>query len=1307
MEKEIRNRIQSATQATRRLLQDEYAEQLEGRFAILRSGVIAADAGEHLDDADRVVRSKIVAAIAHKVAGGMTQSDGVDDFIRDAAFTTLNRFAALKMLEARDLVRECVSRREESAGYREFFGFAPALPVLREQEGYRLYLESIFDELSSEIKVLFDRRDPASLVWPRRQALNDVLAELNSASLDTVWSDDETIGWIYQYFNADVDRESARYDEEGNPKPPQNSRELAVRNQFFTPRYVVRFLTDNTLGRLWREMREGDTALVKKCEFLVRSGLGADENNTPVRAKKDPRDLRILDPACGSGHFLLYSFDLLLTIYEEAWLDDEPPSEVTGKSLRAEYGTLEDLRRAAPGLILRHNLFGVEIDPRCAQIAALALWMRAQREFASLKVRASERPRIRRTNIVIAEAMPREKELRASFLGQLDPKLGRLLQRIFEALESAGELGTLLKLEKDIDDAIREANPGQGPLLNSMNAERWRSAEAELLSALDGYGSAESNRDSFRRRLFVDDATSGLAFIDAVRQRYDVLLMNPPFGDPTESTKEYVNRKYPASRQDLFAVFVERAVRELVPSGYVGVLSAEAGFFRRTLEAWRREVLLKMTSMTVFAHLGGHVLDGAIVRTAAYVLATGNAAPQEPLFIRVYKQERREERLIAAVRNPLKSDYVFRTPQSEFEKLPRAVFGYWCSPELRDSFATLPKLEGHFAAVRVGLQTSDDFRFVRLRWEVDADSINTVWIPFAKGGEYRPFHDDVHLVVNWANDGAEIIAWGKGRPQNTEHFGKPGLTYPHRTAKRFAPRALATGNAFGHKGPGIVDIAGSPYALLALLNSRAVAYLLSLSLGAADSEGGAGANSYDVGIVQQLPVPRAASTDVVLANLGKSSWLNRAARDVRDETTALFVSPIAPIPASDGDLDVIATLVDQMQQRLDSRYVELQLEMDRRVLELYDFSQVDSADIEEQVGDVHRPSAEASDALTLAVELMQFLVGVAFGRWNIARLVRNADFAGNDAFAERGLQPDDLDVVAFLSDDPGTSSDLLGRISSATELNQDYVRLLGSCGNALQPAGGVREWLRKQFFDEHIGRYSKSRRSAPIYWQLATPSASYGIWLYAQALTRDSLFQVRKELIEPKLMHEERTLARLTQDGGSSPTAQQRKAIATHEVFVEELRAFRDEIARVAPLWNPNLDDGIVITCAPLWRLFPQHKRWQRELKNCWDDLCSAKYDWSRLAMHLWPERVVPLCAKDRSIAIAHGLERVFWFEETAGRWRAKNVSRDEIDEIIREHSSPAVKQALNDLMNAPAPGGSRRSRRVSARAVETLGSTA
>ncbi len=303
---------------------------------------------------------------------------------------------------------------------------------------YRHFLGWLGALLSEEIGVLFSPTDPANRLFPPQRVLDDVLALLNSDDLKDIWAEDETIGWVYQYFTPKELRDQVRKESAA----PRNSYELAFRNQFFTPRYVVEFLTDNTLGRIWYEMRKGDTKLKDQCRYMVRrpSEVFLAEGQTPPeptqnqdelsqeellkqpvhiphRPKKDPRELRILDPACGSGHFLLYCFALLLTIYEEAYADPD-----LGPKLKEDYPTLEALRRDVPRLILAHNLHGIDIDLRATQIAALALWLRCQRAYREMGLK-QDRPKITKSNIVCAEPMPGENEMLKEFVAELQPKV--------------------------------------------------------------------------------------------------------------------------------------------------------------------------------------------------------------------------------------------------------------------------------------------------------------------------------------------------------------------------------------------------------------------------------------------------------------------------------------------------------------------------------------------------------------------------------------------------------------------------------------------------------------------------------------------------------------------------------------------------------------------------------------------------------------------------------------------------------------------------------------------------------------------
>jgi hypothetical protein len=639
MNKETRNAIERATQQARKLLDEDFSSQLEGTFDVLRSGVIAPTGGVHLSARQQFQRDKIFAAIEHKLAAGTTPVEAVADYVRDAAFTTLNRFVALKMLEARQLVQECLTKGEQSAGYKEFCGMAPGVALLPDAAGYRLYVESLFDEFSTEIKVLFDRRDVASVLWPKRLTFETLLTILNASDLSQVWGEDETIGWVYQFFNSGEERKRMRDESQA----PRNSRELAVRNQFFTPRYVVQFLVDNTLGRLWIEMNGEQSRLARLCDYLV----GSAEESPQPRPKKDPRDLRIVDPACGSGHFLIYSFDLLLAIYEEAWRSDgvAPRSEATGSSLQEDYPELLDLQRATPKLIVEHNLHGVDIDSRCAQIAALALWLRAQRAWNDLGISSFSRPRIQRTHIVVAEPMLGDVALVNEFAERLDPPLLRdLFKKMVGESRLAGELGVLLRVEDDIAAELHLAReqfvkqrqttgflPGMQPAvrqgaldLSGIDDDRFFfEAEARIAGALREFAEAASGVASVRRRLFAGDAAQGVALIDLVRTRFDVALMNPPFGACSLVAKREFERIYPRTKNDIYAAFVERGIELLHPHGLLGAITSRTGFFLSSFQKWREEVLLKEAPPVVFADLGYGILDSAVVEVAAYCLEKG------------------------------------------------------------------------------------------------------------------------------------------------------------------------------------------------------------------------------------------------------------------------------------------------------------------------------------------------------------------------------------------------------------------------------------------------------------------------------------------------------------------------------------------------------------------------------------------------------------------------------------------------------------------------------------------------------------
>ncbi len=1597
MDKDTRTLIFNTTQAIRRLLEEEFALQLEGTFDVHPDGRVADQPGPQLTSAERLVRQRIVEAIQHRRAVGESAIESVRGFQAEAVFTFLNRLPALKMMEARGLVLPCVSQGVQSQGFKEFSGLAPGLIELPDR-GYRLYLECLFDEIGREVGVLFDRTDAASQLWPRRKALEAALEKLNNPELAGVWGEDETIGWIYQYYNDPAERKQMREESAA----PRNSRELAVRNQFFTPRYVVEFLTDNTLGRIWYEMTKGRTSLRERCRYLVRrpnevflgnpnvsglmvsatswvrevietanfsrlpdnpkvgelSELGlaidgyselerrgrsfdefirssynpqveaaergssswqgdafelwcalfayqratlrhgnyADTDTAaddpvlrhlwpalrsallastclvkdssvaptrdellkqpvfiPHRPLKDPRTILMLDPACGSMHFGLYAFDLFEVIYGEARAGTvecgtaELRDGSGGFGLERDFPDLDLFRRHVPRLIIEFNIHGIDIDPRATQIAGLALWLRAQKAWQKMELKPADRPAIKRSNIVCAEPMPGEKEFLREFVDRQFPLAERslflrLLETIWDKMQLAGEAGSLLKIEDEIRSIVAtakrlwkegpkfeqgslfseaEAAPRQSEMrldLSGITDEQfWERAEDHIYAALRTYAEQAGNEGGFQRRLFAEDAARGFAFIDLCRKRYDVALMNPPFGDASFPSKPYIDDTYGDTKGDVYKAFVECFHARLVPAGYLGIISSRAGFFLSQSEDWRTRVVLRLFRPIALADLGSGVLD-AMVEVAAYVLRSLSVpeardiilsivpvlgkvvrdpqdrfslpkwqaardglkrhqaltelehlenegfilrcpgdtvrytplwrpvkavtAPPKPVFpalvcVKALEEVDKGALLHQAIQNPF-DDRKFICDPGEFVSIPSSPFAYSASRKTRTTFERFDGL-GSSHIVASGTGTLDDFRFLRLWLELPYEGGLCGWFAYAKGGAYSPFYFDQHLSVNWAQDGAEMKAWivvryGGGQwsrnIRSTEYYFRPGITWPRRSQRGLSIRTLPTGCIFGDKGPAAFDAddrLDRLLALLALTNASVFRQLVSLQIAF---------GSYEVGVIQRTPIPSLDNSSADgLTTLGRSAWSSKRALDTVNSTSHAFLFP-ALLAAHGSTLAARATAWAAHVRTSEETVAAIQAKIDDLASRLYDLDATDRAALtstlateaacDAEAGEDEEEEAATADATALVADLLAYPLGCAFGRWDI-RYATGEQAAPElpDPFAPlpvcppgqlqnaQGLpaRPEDVSAAypvripwdGILVDDPGHPLDIERRVREVIGII--WGRSQGSGGISQSPGPNLatpesieheaceilrvkslRDYFRKPagFFADHLKRYSKSRRQAPIYWPLSSPNGLYTVWLYYHRLTPDTLFTVQRDHLKPKLEFEEGRAFQLRQEAGATPSPSQRRDIAEAEELVEDLRAFIAELERVAPLFRPNLNDGVIINHAPLWRMIGLPK-WRKDCQAIWNELVKGDYDWAHLALHLWPERVIPKCATDRSLAIAHGLDEVFWMEDPAkpDKWIAKKVPTAEVQALIAARSVPAVKAALDSLTAA------------------------
>ncbi len=1379
-----RNRLARFVGDSRTLLTEEFTRQLQHDYGLDPASGDVTDLArlDHLDDARRETARLLRETLAYYLAGQpkptpKARRESLERIVREQAFTVLNRLCALRMMEARGLLLESVGRGYQSKGFQLYSRLAG--PALGETgDAYRSYLFSLFDEFAVDLPVLFDRFSPQGRLFPRPTTLLQLLDEINHPDIDLLWAEDETIGWIYQYFNSVEERRQMRAESQA----PRNSRELAVRNQFFTPRYVVEFLTDNTLGRLWYEMTQGQTALTECCHYLVRrpteiflaegespphlegegdlggEGLSQEELlkqpvYIPYRPLKDPRDLKMLDPACGSMHFGLYAFDLFEQIYLEAWaLEAErgPYALIRPPGLKPLCETYPDeaaFRREVPRLIIEHDIHGIDIDPRAVQIAGLSLWLRAQKSWQNQGVKPQERPTVTRSNVVTAEPMPGDVALLDEFIARHlsrtpeDKLLGQLLRRVFEAMKLAGEAGSLLRIEETIAADIAEAKakwyaqpePKQASFLQEApqpeqaelgldvsgitDAAFWGKVEGQIYNALRQYAQQAENSHSYRRRLFASDAERGFAFIDLCRKNFDCGLANPPFGNPSAKSKNYIARRYPVSKVDLLASFIEMLEARLYSNGMVGVITNRTALFLKSFNSWRKQCIVENATITLIGDLGLGVLDDAMVETSAYIIQCNVMQSHYGVAFQAtnidVSKDSYLERCVSEVNTEKKASNTFIFSIESFRNVPNYTLCYWIPTKTLTLFTTLPPLESDTRKVERGLFTSDDFRYLRLVWEVPPQYIefSKKWSHLSKGGEYSPFFYDIHLLILSETDFAEIKAtvidkypYLKGNTDWVLHpecqYGRPGLTYPLRTTSDFGPRILPAGCFWTNKGISIFASnrgEDNNLTLLGVVNSKPFRYLVHSLVGAAEGA----AKAYEEGLVASIPFPSFTEHEAEKISRGSKQIVDTLITlSYHDETSRYFQSPARgeSSPAAYADL------------------VEILSQIDDLVFNKYGFGVAEkraAEDFFEQNGFLLDGVVTTNIANTTQydpVSEFSYCLGVILGRCDIRRAIgEKGPPELPDPFAPlppcppgmlqdaRGLPATPADVPpdyplriswpSILVDDPGHPEDIESRIrkalrviwpDNADAIEQEACQILGVLS--------LRAYFSNpnQFFNDHLRRYSKSRRVAPIYWPLSTPSGSYTLWLYYHRLDNQILYTCVNDFVDPKLKDVTGQVQALRQKSDRSKAEEDDLARLTD--LETELQDLRAELLHLAAIWWPNLNDGVQITAAPLWRLF-QHRQWQKRLKDTWDKLAAGDYDWAHLAMSIWPERVVPKCVEDRSLAIAHDLEDLFWVEDE-GSWRLLQKAEQEIAGQIKRRQMAAHNRLGRHLADLAANAG-------------------
>lgn len=1213
----------------------------------------------------------LMAALPDMDSDSDKERQAVGQLVAEQAFTQLNRFCALRMCEERDLIMESIRGGYESAGFMAYDSIAQNVGASR-YERYRCYLLSVFDELSIELPAVFDRFSPFGLLFPDESTLMKLLELINDSQLSAwfdeqnavtvnFWKEDETLGWMFQDYNSLEERRKMR---EASSKP-RNSREMAVRNQFFTPEYVVRFLTDNSLGRIWYEMTRGESRIgEEQCRYMIRRpGEPLEE-----RKLKEPTEILSLDPTCGSMHFGLYLYEVYEYIYMDAW--DHQPSLL---QKYREVHTRESFRREVPKLILENNIYGCEIDPRALQIAALSLWLRAQKSYSQMELDAAERPLITRSNLVLAEAMPGNKRLLKGLMDEFDKPMQRLLSTIWNKMKYVGEAGLLFKMEKEISDDIEYLRKNWSKVNQNRNVSFYDSEErrAEVMAAneartelrhhkdeffeeiaerlqtaLQELSSRLSEEEGYENALFSEDATRGFAFIELCQKRFDCIVMNPPFGEGSEHTSQYMNDNYPAWSKNLVCAFFDRMQEMLDDEGKLGAIFDRTVMIKSSYEAFRRRNLCGF--ITACADTGWGVLD-ASVETSTLVL-NKLSSDVEGVFLDVQNvnSEEKDENLQVLIRTYNRGEdakWIYVAKSVEFDNLPNTVIGYYFGKFILKLFKYL-NLEERGYVARNGHTLTSSTHF-RLFYVIPISSMN--YRLMYNGSTYSLFYSYYRELCYWGSDGSIL----KNNPnvvlRNLSYHFLSGVGYGKRgeilDAHIFKKDMLFTveGYAFSNLNNCAAIVLNS------FLDSIVGQYALNLYTG----------QHKQTGNVNLLPMPDYATRQsdierIVNAIIDiKRKWFSL------DETNLEYHGLLAQMDLTDG----IEAALDKMQQKLTAdykRYTELVKENDDLWMDLADIDK--DSEFRQTVNDYknRRPYEEllsidgascqnVIDKKVLAQEIVMELVGMAFGRWNTAYA------KGEQAIPEFG---DVFDALPFM---PVVSQ---GEAACPAQLDVPTDGILtNNSDSSLCLASHVREvmhWLWADhaddmeyelcqligckslqaylalptgFFDYHFKRYTKSRRKAPIYWLLASEDGTVDYWVYYPKLSKNTLPQLIIRLRE----QQEQLRTRLNAALAAHDKTQESQIRAEQE----QVEGMMDELNRIlAAGYVPNHDDGVPVTAAPLLHLAAS-RPWRVECEKNMELLEKGDYDWSHLAMSMYPARVTQKAKKDWCMALTHGLEHI------------------------------------------------------------------
>ena len=1133
---------------------------------------------------------------------------GYEELIEESAYTWFNRLTALAFMETNGYIEEKMifnnSVKNEPAiidNYYEFEFFKnldndlqKELHNLRDENTpnsieklYSILMEEKCEDLSNIMPFMFKKKGTYSdILFPTGLLIeNSLLVRLREEI--GAEAPIELIGWLYQYYNSE--KREVVYN--GSMKKSKINKEyIAPATQLFTPDWIVKYMVENSLGKLALESTGINENLKENWKYYIDSEK--KENSEKIKIE----DIKILDPAMGSGHILVYAFDLLFEMYENLG-----------------WSTKESVLS-----ILENNLYGLEIDERAGQLASFSLMMKAREKFSRLFSVLKREEDFKLNTLIIEES----NNLSERVKNRIKANNLNNLNKIIEDFEDTKEYGSILKLES-IDKEILER-------------------EFNLLK--ESFNNNEQETLIFNEDEMIIDINEELELIEnlikqhtIMTDKFDITVTNPPYMGNSRMNgilKEYIDKNYSDVKSDLFAVFFIKCGEITKRKGYLGFMSPFVWMFIKSYEELRK-IFIEGKTISSLVQLEYSGFEDATVPICTFILQNSYTDKKgEYIKLSDFKGAKNQPiKTLEAIKNP-NCNWRFQAKQKYFEKIPGSPIAYWVSDKVREIFEKNQKL-GDIGEAKQGLATADNNRFLRLWNEVNYNKIGynmsnsqealeskKKWFPYNKGGEFRKWYGNQEYLVNWENDGYEIKNFydekGKlrSRPQNTEYYFKESISWSKISSSSFSIRFFQKGFIFADAGMSYFPNKNLKY-ILALCNSKLINKTLSLL---------SPTLNYEVGHISSVPIKY---NENKLINFIVQQNIDISKEEWDSRETSWDFEKLSLIDGKD-----LKSAYENYCNHWRDNFVQLhknEEELNRLFIEIYDLQdemnekvsfdditilkkeaniiQIDNSIPKEFSTESEKYLYNRGVSLEfnkdeLVKQFLSYAVACIMGRYSINKsglIIANSDdilelsenkfiVKGTDGEIRQEIEtkflPDEFGIIP-ITDEKDFSNDIVEKVKEfikfvyGEENLKDNLNFIAEAlGNKDNKAAEeiIRTYFIKDFYSDHLQRYQKR----PIYWLMNSGKKNaFSCLFYMHRYEPLTVARVRadylipyQEMLENKRKFIERQLS--DDDISAKEKKNIEKQLKELDTLLKELREYANEVKHIAEQKIPlDLDDGV------------------------------------------------------------------------------------------------------------------------------------